>query len=234
MSATNRGGTRNEEDFYATPAWCVHRLLEKVKLPAGRWLEPGAGDGAIIRAVTRSDVAWVAVEKRHDAPEDLFVDWLHDDFLGDRTVAWAAELADHGGIRVALGNPPYKLAQQFADRCFMLAETTALLLRLNFLGSEERAAWWEKHPADVYVLPNRPSFCVKVKCVVKACGRRETYATNEKLPKFCLACHGKLTVTRTDACEYAWFVWGQGGRSEIPTVHHLALTPEAERYQRAA
>ena len=48
MSATNRGAVRNEHDFYPTPAWCVHRLLEAVPLPAGRWLEPCVGDGAKI------------------------------------------------------------------------------------------------------------------------------------------------------------------------------------------
>ena len=33
-----------------------------------------------------------------------------------------------------------------------------MLLRLNWLGSEDRAAWLRRHPPSVYVLPNRPSF----------------------------------------------------------------------------
>ena len=33
-----------------------------------------------------------------------------------------------------------------------------MLLRLNYLGSEKRAAFFQEVPPDVYVLPNRPSF----------------------------------------------------------------------------
>lgn len=34
----------------------------------------------------------------------------------------------------------------------------AILLRLNFLGTEGRSAFMREHAPDVYVLPNRPSF----------------------------------------------------------------------------
>lgn len=243
MSATGRGSERNEEDFYETPAWCVRRLLEKVALPAGRWLEPGAGNGAIIAAVNefRDDVQWMAVEKRPVLVPGWFLQpnyhlsWWRTDFL-DESAGYVSALAgaDGTGFKVALGNPPYTLAQAFADRCFMLAETTALLLRLNFLGSEERAEWWEKHPADVYVLPNRPSFCVKVKC--PNCKTGATYPADTKtLPSLCLKCGAKNKITRTDATEYAWFVWGEGGTvgKRAPRHYHLALTPESERYNRA-
>lgn len=33
-----------------------------------------------------------------------------------------------------------------------------MLLRLNFLGSQRRAAWLRAWTPDVYVLPRRPSF----------------------------------------------------------------------------
>ena len=42
---------RRDRDYYPTPSWCVRALLETVDLPTGTWLEPTAGDGAIIRAV---------------------------------------------------------------------------------------------------------------------------------------------------------------------------------------
>jgi len=226
MSATGRGSERNEDDFYATPAWCVRRLLEAVRLPPGFWLEPGAGTGAIIEAVGPGDIIWTAVDKKLRPDRVMRSDtaWWEEDFLGDEVVCLAADM---GGFNVALGNPPYKLAQQFADRCFMLSKWTALLLRLNFLGSEERAGWWEKHPADVYVLPNRPSFCVKAKC--PNCGTQATYPADTKtLPALCIKCGAKNRVTRTDATEYAWFVWPGAGQ-----LYHLALTPESERYNRA-
>jgi len=61
VSSTNRGnGKRSATDFYPTPPWCVHRLLDRLALPGGRWFEPRAGQGAIISAVNgaRTDVTW--------------------------------------------------------------------------------------------------------------------------------------------------------------------------------
>ena len=54
MSATGRnlpGAERHADDFYATPPWCVEALLRGSNLPSGRWLEPTAGDGAIVEEV---------------------------------------------------------------------------------------------------------------------------------------------------------------------------------------
>jgi hypothetical protein len=66
MSSTKRGRQRNAADNYPTPAWTVDRLFESLPLPGGAWLEPSAGEGAIISAVNdlRSDVRWCAVELR--------------------------------------------------------------------------------------------------------------------------------------------------------------------------
>ena len=49
------GGPRED---YPTPRWCVDRLLERVDLPGGEWLEPCAGHGAIVRRILdlRGDV----------------------------------------------------------------------------------------------------------------------------------------------------------------------------------
>ena len=33
-----------------------------------------------------------------------------------------------------------------------------MLLRLNFLGSQERSDYLREHMPDIYVIPNRPSF----------------------------------------------------------------------------
>lgn len=66
MSAAGRGAIRQPDDFYATPAWCVDALLRGCALPSGRWLEPTAGDGAIVGEVLRyrRDVLWHLVESR--------------------------------------------------------------------------------------------------------------------------------------------------------------------------
>lgn len=74
MSATGRGKRLGgPEDFYATPKWCVDRLLDEWDPPGGTWVEPGAGSGSIIRAVNgrRHDVHWNAFEVRPEETETL-------------------------------------------------------------------------------------------------------------------------------------------------------------------
>lgn len=157
VSATGRGAERVVSDYYPTPAWCVARLLEAVLLPGGAWLEPAAGDGAIIRAVNedRNDVTWSAVELREECAPAL------------RTL-----LVPHGGVliadflqvpktvqfNVAVLNPPFSHAQAFIEKCQLMAVWVCALERLNFLEGEERNDFFRYDMPDVYVLPNRPSF----------------------------------------------------------------------------
>ena len=69
-----RGRKKTPRDTYPTPAWCTRLLLRTVPLPPGRWLEPSAGSGGIMRAVSDvrtdpkhgSDVRWTAVEIDRD------------------------------------------------------------------------------------------------------------------------------------------------------------------------
>lgn len=188
MSATNRGSERVESDYYPTPAWCVHRLLDEVRLPSGAWLEPCAGDGAIIRAsrCVLTGAQWAAMELREEmrAPLSGLCPTTIGDFLA----------SDLGAARydVILTNPPYSLAMEFVQKSLAVSRVTAMLLRLNFLGSQERAAFFRAHPPSVYVMPNRPSF----------------------------------VGGRTDACEYAWFVWGL---HPTPEIRVLGTTPRNVR-----
>jgi hypothetical protein len=112
VSATNRGERGGgEHDFFPTPSWCTRRLIEQVSLPGGRWLEPGAGDGAIVRAVNRKDVLWTAVELREEARphllrsvtngEVVITDFLRD-YRSDRP------------FDVACGNPPFGAGDRLA------------------------------------------------------------------------------------------------------------------------
>jgi len=146
-----------EHEFYPTPSWCVTRLLQHVELPGGRWLEPSAGDGAIIRAVDAvRDVAWWADEIRLEAMPLL------------RQIESIANLRQCDFLRapamsefdVAIGNPPFSLAAQFVLRALECSEHVVMLLRLNFLGSSNarRHLFELAGVPDVYVLPERPSF----------------------------------------------------------------------------
>lgn len=187
MSATGRGERGGEgADYFPTPAWCVDWLLRAVDLPGGDWLEPSAGDGAIIRAVSarRTDVKWTAVEMREEMRAALESSGVHRelviagaDFLSASCRVRLASDTNFEGYRVIVGNCPYADALAHVAAALREAKIVAMLLRLNFLGSAKRLDFWRRHPADVYVLSERPSF----------------------------------DGEGTDATEYAWFVWGQCG-----------------------
>ena len=160
MSSTSRGGKRTEFDYYPTPDWCVQRLLEQLLLPPGHWLEPCAGDGAIIRAVNAhrakerlAPVIWDAVEIRREEEETL------------KKQAHTVHIADYRttpestGYAVAITNPPYRSAEAFLRKAMRHCDNVLMLLRLNFFGSARRHEFLSDHmPAATYVLPNRPSF----------------------------------------------------------------------------
>jgi predicted RNA methylase len=62
-------------------------------------------------------------------------------------------------------NPPYSKAQEFIDQAFKWQRTdhttiTAVLLRLNFLGSQKRKDWWQHQyeTPRIRILSHRPSF----------------------------------------------------------------------------
>lgn len=192
MSSTNRrkSGVRDPFDYYPTPEWCIHRFLEKANIPythGGFWLEPAAGDGAILRAVgnfqqvkkngtttvIQYKPTWIAVEiqPRFQANLEAEIDKTHvliTDFLSLETDAFGAS------PQVVIANPPFSLALDFIKRAMdFKADYICMLLRLNFLGSSERSEFMRQHTPDIYVLPNRPSF----------------------------------TGKGTDSIEYAWFVW---------------------------
>ncbi len=152
---------RRPDDFYATPSWCVRRLLEKYHPTGMNWLEPGAGDGAIIRAANEYLLdegsplpQWTSIELREEERPKLAT--LSQVFIGP----FLDEPNILGDLQfnVALGNPPFSLAQEFIERSLRHADQVCLLLRLNFLASEKRSSFMRAFPPDIYVLPNRPSF----------------------------------------------------------------------------
>jgi SAM-dependent methyltransferase len=154
MSATGRSKVRDELDRYDTPAWCVDRLLDRVSLPHGWWLEPCCGSGSIIRAVARRQApGWAQWTALDIEPRGVFAEAMADraDFL-----TWTPPQRKR--FRVSISNYPYKHAYEFARKNRDLADIVVALLRLNWLESEVRAHWLRCNKPDVYVLPNRPSF----------------------------------------------------------------------------
>lgn len=240
MSATSRGRERLPDDTYFSPTWTVDRLFEKIKLPGGTWLEPGAGDGRIIATSSslRGDIDWTAVEIQKPLIKKLHghvpVDRVfRGDFL---ELVKSGHVGIAGPFDVAIGNPPYSLAQEFIEASLKLAKNVVFLLRLNFLESEERSTWMAQHVPDIYVLPNRPSYKVFVSdvyfCSHCDYGKEKSVPQGNAEPR-CQGC-GKAMAFKgekkssSDASAYAWMHWHQGVRTEGKVVM-LNTTPKAQR-----
>ena len=185
MSSTGRASERIELDQYWTQRWCVHRLLEAYILPPGLWLEPCAGTGAIIRAVSevRSDVTWHANE-------------IDPSYLpGLQALPAVATLSDRDARELTLGarpvvsisNPPFTPSLEILAQMLPLAETVIFLQRLNWAAGPRRELFRSIKPS-VYVLPDRPSFV-------------DMY--DEETPS--------VLKAQTDSIEYAWFVFDGRG-----------------------
>jgi hypothetical protein len=158
VSATNRSNVRHLDDHYVTPDWCV-RLVAPYVIPdsAVTILDPCAGSGGLLDTA-KLIAPWVcttAIEidrERADRCGQKHVLTQHRDAFGGAPWPQAS---------IILTNPPYRHALPFLLRALAEAGsrgTVAFLLRLNFLGSQRRTAFWQHHPCEVYVLSKRPSF----------------------------------------------------------------------------
>jgi hypothetical protein len=206
-------GRRVRNDDYPSPRWTGARLLDRVRFPAGRWVEPSAGDGELIAEV-----------REHAATRNLPIlfDAIELDADTRPLLATRADRVIEGNFLtmalpnvydVCLGNPPYDDAFAFVQEGLRIARITALLLRSNFLGSAERQAFWQRAMADVNTLPERPTFVTKVR-------RSKT---------------GKILKSTSDSCDYAWFVWDRTelpravGRTQVLDATHPEVRAAARR-----
>lgn len=161
MSATNRGSRRAPNDFYPTPHWCVRALLRSWahSAPSGNWLDPCAGAGDIIEAAAPfcapHNVQWHAQDIQLQL-KPLSVPVLR--YEQDALLVQTADYWRKNPLDGVITNPPFSLAQQFVETYQPLAHVSAWLLRLNFLGSQKRAAFFQNNMPDIHVLPKRPTF----------------------------------------------------------------------------
>jgi hypothetical protein len=193
-------------EYFPTPAWCVDRLLDACGHDLLRGvetvLEPGVGDGAIVRAVEAwrcedrpqwcskdAPLAWTGVELRRGALLDGTP--LTEHHEGQDYRSWINMLDE---FDLAIGNPAFSLAEVIIRRALAQARVVVMLLRLGFLGSAARLPFWRAlgYQPALYILPDRPSF----------------------------------DGVGADSATYAWFVWGH---PMLTGIHHLDATPEAVR-----
>jgi len=127
-----------------------------VDLAEGTWLEPAAGDGAIIRASGHED--WYAIEVRSETRSAL------SEIVGPDRVIIGDYLEVEGPkadqISVVFSNPPFSLAWDMIQHSLAKYHRSQVVMleRLNFISSAKRGQILRWQMPDVYVLPNRPTF----------------------------------------------------------------------------
>lgn len=161
MSSKGRKAVEQDE-FYPTPADAIEPLLVSplLQLPGGRWIEPCAGTGSIIRTVNRhrSDIEWHVCEINPKFIEPLEaitrrgIDYVDDpgDFVHRE---WNFPMAN-----VMMFNPPFSLALDFVKVGFERAHWVVMLQRKGWIGTKKRGDFLRRYAPDDFTLPERPSF----------------------------------------------------------------------------
>lgn len=133
-------------DFYPTPAWATHALIDNEEFRGSIW-EPACGNGAMSEVLKLTGNSVLSTD-------------LHDygwgctdvDFLGDLSFVPSDNIVT---------NPPFNLAEEFVRKALELANRkVAMLLRLAFLEGQDRAKglFTTAPPTRVWVFSERITF----------------------------------------------------------------------------
>lgn len=144
---TKRFADLNGPDFFPTPAWATHALIDNEKFSGDVW-ECACGDGAMSVVLAQG--------AKHVASSDLY-----DRGYGDAGVDFVDSTKRADNI---VTNPPYNCAEAFVSTGTNLARRKfALLLRLAFLEGANRAntIFSRVPPSRVWVFSERITFYPK-------------------------------------------------------------------------
>lgn len=173
MSSTNKKRKNGEvkqrhlNDFYATPLKCTLSLLaipeiyELFDSCDSRILEPCAGDGAIIHALSQ-----VLYMKLYTAIDIMPINACKLEAFAYASREYIRVLAPMSflnydtreGHKICITNPPFTIWEDICKHSLKQSEHTFLLLRLGVLGSQKRYKFWQECKPDIYILSYRPSF----------------------------------------------------------------------------
>jgi len=243
MSAKGRnvaGYEPESSDFYATPYWCTRAILRLVTPSTqGRppiILDPFAGEGAILDVCKAAGYQTAGIEL-HAGRAERAASSGHAVQQGNSFVdEWPKADA-------VITNPPYSMTIDSVKAALKFVAThgvdAAFLLRLGFLGSQDRADFHKNNLSDFYVLPRRPQYAMSVSCSKKKTGCEwgvripylPTGELSEPAPARCPKCSAETTSSSSDASEYAWFVYGpnRGGRWSVLDVEPARAVAETKQ-----
>ena len=178
-------GSRNarsncRDDFYASPPEAVNALCDVERFDGPIW-EPACGDGAISKVLTERGYNVVSTDLVQRGYGTGRVDFL---------------LEYESQAPNIITNPPYKLADEFAEHAVRLASgKVALLLRLAFLeGQRRRERLFKNAPfARMWVFSHR-------------------------LPR--MHRHDYDGPKATSTIAFAWFIWDKS-HAGAPTIRWL-------------
>ena len=170
---------RHADDAYMTPMETVQLALDRIPLRSeGTILEPCAGTGAFVTALrAKYPTRGIRAIDCNPAFAPTLRQWTSVVNVADFrqwAVAYRCEMGPKVGPGLIITNPPFSIAREILDAAFLVAAPPTqivMLLRLSFLESEGRRAWWQEHPVDaVYALSKRPSFTGDGKTLGQAFG----------------------------------------------------------------
>ena len=144
---TKRSADLDGPDFYPTPKWATHALIDNERFEGEIW-ECACGDGSMARVLEA-------------AGHNVHATDLYSRGYGETGVDFLAARRPADNI---VTNPPYNVAEAFVAHGLKLARKKfALLLRLAFLEGANRAETiFLKHPpARVWVFSERITFYMK-------------------------------------------------------------------------
>lgn len=131
-------------DFYPTPAWATHALIENESFRGDIW-ECACGNGAISRVLEKTENRVISSDLYDRGYGEVGVDFVRSDRRVDNIVT----------------NPPFNAAEEFVH-CGLRAATRkfSLLLRLAFLEGARRqhGIFNVNAPARVWVFSERITF----------------------------------------------------------------------------
>lgn len=138
----NHDGGRPINDFYPTPPAGTLGLLKFESFVGDIW-EPACGDGSMSKVLESAGYNVISTDlepRGYGTQGDFF---FYGSLLAPNIVT----------------NPPFRLAQEFADRSLALGcEKLALLCKLIFLEGKVRGKWFPSTPLKkVYVFSERLS-----------------------------------------------------------------------------